>query len=274
MYENQTSIAKIVGYSVLGIFALIGLFSSFTIVEPQEVGVVVRAGSLSRVLSEGFHFKFPFIEDVTKMDLQTKAYPVTELAYSKDAQTVSGEVTLNYSLTSSSVEQVFREVRNDYEARLVSPAVKEAIKVVFSNYTAQGLLDNRAKIPLEIKTILTERLVVKGFNLDAVSITNLDFDDAYEAAVREKQVQEQNALAQVNITRQEEEKKEQEILKAQALAEKTRLESVALQSAQGKAVIEKIYAEAALEAAKKWNGNLPQTMIPGGALPFLNLDVR
>ncbi len=67
-------------------------------------------------------------------------------------------------------------------------------------------------------------------------------------------------MAQANITAQEEEKKQQEILRAEALSEKTRLEADALATSNGEKVIEKIYAEAALEAAKRWDGSVPQTM--------------
>lgn len=269
MQEDNTG--KIIGFIVVGILGLIVFFSSFTIVSPQEKAVVTRLGSISRVLDNGFHFKAPFIESVTKMDVQIQALPVTELAYSKDSQTVSTEVTLNYRLDPVAVEQVFKEVKKDYKSRIIIPAIKESIKSVTANYTAQGLIDNRAKISVDVKSVITDRISSRGFIVDSVSITNLDFDDAYEDAVKMKQVAEQKALAQVNVTKQEEEIKKQEILKAEALAEKTRLESQALASQQGEKVINKIYAEAALEAAKKWNGQLPQQMIPGQTLPFIQL---
>jgi regulator of protease activity HflC (stomatin/prohibitin superfamily) len=269
--QEKDNTGKTIGFIVIGLLGLIVLFGSFTIVSPQEKAIVTRLGSISRELDNGFHFKLPFIESVTKMDIQIQALPVTELAYSKDSQTVSTEVTLNYRLDPGSVTQVFKEVRKDYQVRIIIPAIKESIKAVTSNYTAQGLIDNRAKISSDVKAVISERVGTRGFIVDSVSITNLDFDDAYENAVKDKQVAEQKALAQVNVTKQEEEKKKQEILKAEALAEKTRLESQALASQQGEKVINKIYAEAALEAAKKWNGVLPTQMIPGQTLPFIQL---
>jgi len=87
------------------------------------------------------------------------------------------------------------------------------------------------------------------------------------------EVQEQLALSEANKTAQEEERKKQEILKAEALAEKTRLEVQALNTG-GTEIIEKILAEAQLEAAKRWNGQGPSTLIMGtgedeGNLPIL-----
>lgn len=265
------NIPKIVIHSLVGVIALCLIFGSWTIVSPQEKAIVTRLGSINRVLENGFHFKIPIIESVTKMDMQIQAFPVTELAYSKDSQTVTLEVTLNYRINPANVQQIFTEVRKDYDTRIITPSIKESIKAVTANYTAQGLIDNRAKISTELKEVILGRILDRGFMADSVSITNLDFDDAYENAIKEKQVAEQKALQAINVTKQEEEKKKQEILKAEALSEKTRLEAVALQSAQGEKVIEKIYAEAAKIAAEKWNGALPTQMIPGQTLPFINL---
>ncbi len=262
---------KLVAFIIGGIFSLIIIFGSFSIVGPQQSGIVVRTGSINRSIDSGMALKFPILESVVKIDMSTIALPVTELAYSKDGQIISMEATIQYAVEPSSVTPIYREFKKDYEARLILPRVKEAIKTVTSNYTAQGIIDNRAKISSEIQIAVLGGLEGRGFQISGVALTNIDFDDAYEAAIKNKQVQEQQALAQVNITKQEDEKKKQEILKAEALSEKTRLEAVALQSAQGEKLIEKIYAEAALEAAKKWNGVLPTQMIPGGTLPFINL---
>lgn len=255
----------------VGLLVFLVVMGSFTVVSSQERAVVTRLGKINRTLEDGLHFKVPFIESVNKIDVSIQALEISEAAYSKDAQTVQAAITVNYQLDKLAVADLFREVRYEWEPRLIVPAIKESIKATTAKYTAQGLIDSRSQVKDDIRKILTDRLANQKIVVTEVSITNFDFDDAYEAAIRNKQVEEQNALKQVNVTKQEEEKKKQEILKAEALSEKTRLEVVALQASQGKQIIEKIYAEAALEAAKKWNGQLPQQMVPGGALPFINL---
>lgn len=269
--EDTLMVGKIVSHIGVGLIGLIVLFGSFFIINPQEVGIVLRLGSIQKTAADGLNFKMPIVDSVTKMDISTKAIVVDELAYSKDGQTVSFQATANYSLLSNSAEAVYKEFKKTYESALIIPSIKEAIKSVASRYTAQGILDNRGKLPIEMKDEFTKLVLTRGFMVSAITLTNIDFDDAYETAIRNKQVQEQQALAQINITKQEDEKKKQEILKAEALSEKTRLEAIALQSAQGEKLIDKLYAEAALEAAKKWNGVLPTQMIPNGALPFINL---
>lgn len=268
---TEVLVGKLVGHVVLGIIALVFIFGSFFIVSPQENGIVLRLGSIQGTAQNGLNFKLPLVDSVVKMDISTKAIVVDELAYSKDGQTVAFQATANYALNNQSAEAVYREFKRNYEAALIVPSIKEAIKTVASKYTAQGIIENRSRLPLEMKDEFSKLVLTRGFNVSAITLTNIDFDDAYENAIKNKQVQEQEALAQINITKQQDEKKKQEILKAEALAEKTKLEALALQSAQGEKLIDKIYAEAALEAAKKWNGVLPTQMIPNGALPFINL---
>lgn len=273
MQEEQSLKGEITMF-IIGLVLIVGailVWGSFTIISPQQKGVVVRLGSIERTMDSGLNFKLPLIEKVVKIDVSTNSIKGTELAYSKDAQTVSFEATVNFAVNHGQVEGVYREFKKDYESRVVVPAIKEAIKSVASKYTAQGIIDNRPKLSIEMKDALVAIIGTRGFDISSVAITNIDFDDAYEESVKEKQVAEQKALQQVNVTKQEEEKKKQEILKAEALAEKTKLEAIALQSAQGEKLIDKLYAEAALEAAKKWDGKLPTQMIPGQTLPFIQL---
>jgi len=261
---------RVFKYGVFVFVVLIILFSSFTIVSPQEVGIVTRTGALNRSLSEGLHFKIPILESVTKMKIQEQKFEVTTQVYSKDSQTVDTKLAVNYQIKREDVEKLYRETRNNYEQIIIQPVLSPSIEEVFSKYTAKELVENRAQLPVEVRNTVISRVGEKGILIKGVEFT-FDFDEKYENAIRNKQVEEQKALAQANVTAQEEEKKKQEILKAEAMAEKTRLEAQALASQQGEKVITKIYAEAALEAAKRWDGKLPTQMIPDSTLPFIQL---
>lgn len=262
---------KLIIGGVVAFIALVLIFMSSTVVEQTERGVLTRFGVINDVLVPGFHFVNPFTENVYLIDVSVQALAVDELVYSKDSQTVAVQATVNYQIDASRVKELFEEVRKDAELRYVIPRTKDALKEVISRYTAQGIIDNRGKLTGEVKTRIQERLSEDGVFVQDVSITNFDFDDLYEAVVQNKQVEEQRALAQVNVTKQEEEKKKQEILRAEALAEKTRLEVEALSASQGGQIIEKIKAEAELEAARRWNGQLPTHLYGSAPLPILNV---
>jgi regulator of protease activity HflC (stomatin/prohibitin superfamily) len=262
---------KLVGVSVLVFFSIVIITMTAITVDQQELGVITRFGKVDGTLDAGFHLVNPFTTDVTKMSLEVEALLIDELAYSKDSQIVGTQAVINYRLVRADVVKVFTEVREEYESRYVLPESKDALKAILANYTAQQLIENRGSLAIEIKARLQEEVNDKGIEIVNVAIENFDFDDAYERAVTNKQVQEQEALTQANITKQEEEKKQQEILKAEALAEKTRLEAQALASQEGKAVIEKIYAEAQLELARHWDGKMPSHMYSGSPFPIVNI---
>ncbi|MBO6052045.1 MAG: hypothetical protein J6P65_08740 [Bacteroidales bacterium] len=90
-------------------------------------------------------------------------------------------------------------------------------------------------------------------------MVDIDFDDAFENAIKEKQVAEQNALKAKNVTIQVEEQAKQTKIKAEA--EAMRIKAHALES-NPKLV--------SYEAVQKWDGQLPQYML-GDAVPFINL---
>src|SRR3990167_8679725 len=119
MNQESKFMFKWVVFGIVGFVALIAVLMSFNIISAQQRGVVTRFGSVNRVWSDGLHFKIPFIEGVTKMDISVQAFAMTELANSKDTQTVSTEVTLNYHLNPGFVDKVFTDVRRDYRDRLV-----------------------------------------------------------------------------------------------------------------------------------------------------------
>jgi prohibitin 2 len=265
---------KLIFAGVGTFIGLIVLIMSLVTVQQTERGVVTRFGEVQGMLEPGLHWINPFTQDVYKLDVTIQALELKEFAYSKDSQVVEVTAVVNYQINPENVVQVFTEVRKGARTRYVEPRSKDALKEVISRYTAQGIIDNRGVLTSEFKGESAERLTNNGITIQEVSIVNFDFDDQYEAAVQNKQVQEQGALAQENITAQEEEKKKQQILQAEAMAERTRLEAQALASQNGTAVIEKIYAEAQLEAAKRWNGQLPVNMYGSAPLPLINVGTN
>lgn len=242
------------------------LFASWplTIIGETQRGIVLRNGAYDRTLEPGLHFRMPIFENVIKAELSVQTLQTSIPVYSKDSQVVDTHVTVNYRLNPALVKEAYRDSQLNYEAKVIAPNMPDVLESALSDLTAQELIDQRSTLGGKVKSAVLEKFVDRPYiAVDTVSV-ELDFDDDYEAAVKRKQVAEQEALTQANITEQEEQKKQQEIKKAEALSEKTRLEAQALASQQGQKVIEKIYAEAYLEMAKKWQGGVPQTVVNSG----------
>lgn len=250
-------------------FIVISIVNPFVLVGAGKRGVVMNFGAVQdNIMGEGLHFRIPIVQKVEKIDIQTQKLGVKATAYSKDIQTVESQLALNYHIKSDIVNKLWQEVGADYQARLIDPSIQESVKAVTAKFTAQELIEQRAKVKDEIKTELSNRLS-KYFTVDEFSIIDFSFSDEYEKAVEAKQVAQQSALKAENDLQRIKTEAEQRIAQAKAEAEAIKLQSEAANN-------DKYISLKALEvqklAVEKWNGKLPDQMIPGGALPFINLN--
>lgn len=251
--------------------ALMLVMSPFTIIDTTEKGVVLQWGAVDRVLDEGVHWKTPIAESVIKMPINTQLIKVTAGAASKDLQEVSTTVALQYRLDSTEVDTIYTTLRRDYQEVVIDPAIQNAIKAGTAKFTASDLISKRAEVKAEITDTLTLRLAEEHIIVTNVDIVNFKFSDAFDRAIEEKVTAEQNAQREEQKLRQVEFEAQQKVATAEANAEATRLEAQALASQSGTAVIEKIYAEAALKRAENWNGVLPVNMYGSAPIPFLDV---
>ena len=56
---------------VVAVILLQGAFSCFFTIKPGEVGVILRFGQYTRTTHPGLHFKIPYIEELTKVDVES-----------------------------------------------------------------------------------------------------------------------------------------------------------------------------------------------------------
>src|SRR5262245_20135920 len=117
------------------VLALIG--SLTVIVESGHVGVIRTLGAVQpKGLPEGFHFKKPFIDQVEQMDVRLAASHASASAASKDLQTVTTQVTLQYSLNGELAPLIYQRIGTlgKISASLVEPAIQESVKGVTAKF--------------------------------------------------------------------------------------------------------------------------------------------
>jgi len=111
---------------VLGVLVL--ATGSTGIVGAGQRGVLLRFGAVTgEIKEEGLYFKVPFAEQVVLMSTQIQKYSAPASASSKDLQVVTTEVTLNYQLQAAKVGEIYRNMRQDYENRIIQPFIQEAL---------------------------------------------------------------------------------------------------------------------------------------------------
>lgn len=255
-------------FIAIGIFIIITIVNPFVLVGTGKRGVVMNFGAVQdKILSEGIHFRIPIVQKVAKIDIQTQKLENKAFAYSKDIQTVESQLALNYHLKGDVVNKLWQEVGDDYESRLIDPSIQESVKAVTAKFTAQELIEQRARVKDEIKTELFNRLS-KYFVVDDFSIIDFSFSDEYEKAVEAKQVAQQSALKAENDLQRIKTEAEQRVAQAKAEAEAIKVQS---EAANNDKYINLKALEVQRAAVEKWNGVLPSQMIPNASLPFINL---
>lgn len=247
---------------------LVLVFSSFGIVPAGYQGVLLRFGAVTGVIKgEGLYFKIPYVESVVPMSTQIQKYTSQTTASSKDLQVVTTEVTLNYQLEDDKVGQIYRNMRQEYEQRIIQPFVQEAVKSVAANFDAEQLITQRPVVKKQLQDLLTNRLQQLGIHVVELSITEFQFTQVFQDSIEAKVRAVQQALEAENALKRVEFEAKQAIVKAQA--EATGLE---LQKAQiTDQLLELRRIEVQKAAVVKWDGVMPTVVTGGGPVPVLDV---
>jgi regulator of protease activity HflC (stomatin/prohibitin superfamily) len=260
-----TVITKIVIWVILIILLLTVIFGSFYTIPAGYRGVLLTFQKPSDIsMGEGLHFKIPVVQGVVKMNVQTQKYEVTKAsAASKDLQTVTTDIAINYFINPETAPEIYRNIGVNYQDKVIAPAALEVLKASTAQFTAEELITNRPAVKDKIDTGLRDRLKEYGVNIQATSITQFDFSPEFNNAIEAKVTAEQTALAAKNKLEQIKYEAQQRITQASAEAEAIKIQASAIQAQGGKDYVQ-------LQAINKWNGALPQ--VTGGAIPFINLN--
>lgn len=242
---------------------LLILFGCFSTIRTGEIGIKTRFGKIIGTTSnEGIVFKSP-LDKVTKIDIKVQKYE-NEAALStstKDMQIVNNiKVSINYRIDGTKAVDLYKKVGVNYNKTILEPAIQETIKAIISKYTAEELVTKRSEISLDINNTLNERINDYGINSTAVAINNFDFSEAYNQAIEQKAVSEQNVLTA-----------KQELEKARVESEKKIVEAEATNKANEllkQNVTDEVLMKQFIE---KWDGKLPATYAGDDILGMFNL---
>lgn len=254
-----SKIKKLIAAGVIALIAIVILANSFCIVEAGHTGVVVTFGEVNEsVLQEGIHPKIPFVQQIVKIDNRITKLEVDTEAFSKDLQTVTTTLAINYRVDTSKSYSIYKNIGPDYETVLVTPAVNEVLKAITAQYTAEESVTNRALISDGLVAGINDKLNEIGLYVTDVNIVNFDFSEAYITAIEEKQVAQQQLL-------KAETEKQTAITNAQAEAEAMRIKAEA--EAEANKVLAQSVTPELVEYNKieKWDGKLP-TVSGGSAI--------
>jgi len=281
--------AVAITFGAITLLTIITISSSATTVDSGYVGIVKRFGAvdLDNPLKEGLNWVAPFVISVHQMDTRMRAAKHRSMASSKDLQTVTTEVSVQFYLNGDLAPKMYQQIGTlaNVESSVISPAIQESVKSVTANYAAEELITKRDSVKTQIKSRIIEFISVtltkKGIDgavkVANVAITDFEFSREFNRAIELKVRAEQEALQAKNekvkrVTQAEAANAERK-LEADSAAyqiktsSEARARAIELEAASLKSNPELIQ----LRLAEKWDGRLPQV---SGSAGNMLLDVN
>lgn len=285
--SNKKSILLFILSGVMLIaFALIPF--SFHQINTGEVAVVKVWGKAEYTKTEGTHFDFWIGKKYQKYDTKVRQTECSTMAYSQDAQTMDVKLTVQYRIQVENVMKINKEFGSleVLESRIQS-IVEDKTKATMSLLQAMKIIEQREMISAEVIKNISEESDKYYVEIVNVLITNIDFSDAFEKAVEDKMIAEQDQLKAKY-------EKEKAIIQAEQALEVAKKEAEAqLEKARKEAEATEVRAEAeanALQiiedawnaidpavrqvmlqemAIESWDGKVPSTMVGSDFLEWL-----
>ncbi len=252
------------GLAALALLVGFNWTAGFGRVQPGARGVVLRFGApTGRLLGEGLYAVIPYAERVVSVNTQINTIHFDRAqATCHDLEPVYANLDVTFHVQPARAVDVYRELRANYAARIVRPAVLDAWKEAVADYSASDLIDRRFTVQSKFKADVSKRIRPFGLSLDAVSTARFQFAYAFAQAAQLKVASEQRTqqaeqeLARIKIESQ------QGVIRARSEVEALKLQRN-IPVAQLMRMRE---LELERRAIDKWDGHLPQTTT---SVPFL-----
>jgi len=269
--RNQSS--KGIGSTAIVVLVIAAILSTLgaglVYVESTERGIVrtVRAGGVRpEALAPGLHWIIPVVESVETYSISNQNYTMSVApnegqvqgddsirARTKDGQEVILDASVIYQVDPDKVVQLHIVWQNRYEAGIVRPEARGAIRNAVSQYGVEEVISTkREEMVQRITDELSESLSKNNLFLIDFVLRDIHFSEAYAVAVEQKQIAEQQAQ-QARLTV---EQKKQEAEQARQIAQGQA--DAAVISAQGAAEAQIIQAEAQAQANELIGQSLQQ----------------
>ena len=242
--------------------ALILIATGFYSVSSTQRGVIATFGKINpEVVDAGLHMKIPFVQSVNKMSIQTVKLEANAPSYTKDIQTADVRYVLNFDPVPENMAILYSNVGPSYIAKIVTPVIEGVLKDIIGGYNAADIVGNREEVRKAVEMELAAQMPSQYVRNIKFQMVNIEYDDAFEQSIVDKQVAEQKALTAKNNTIRIQEEANQKINTAEADAKAMQIKASAL-TANPKLT--------QYEAVQKWDGKLPQYML-GNSVPFIDV---
>lgn len=261
---NSQKIIPIVITVAVVLLLAISALNPFVIINAGERGVTRTFGKISsHVRSEGLTLKTPFIDEIYVINVRPQTVEGDAQTYTKDNQPIDIKFNVIYSIPETNLPLTLKRYEGAPYEKFAHPKIMDAIKAIGGKYTASEFITRREAVKRDLVTLAREVVMdidtkLPSINIIDIPITNVDFDDEYETAIKAKQVMQQKAQQKQYERQAAEADAQMIVIKAQADAKSIAIKADALKKSSQLVQLEQINM-----MKEKWDGKLPQTMVVG-----------
>lgn len=235
------------GLLAAGAILAIGLaaaMSAFVQIPAGFVGVVRSFGAvMGETLDPGLHIVIPLVNTIDEIDTRVKALKVEGYtAASREQQDLFLDATLNYHVDPRQAPRIVQELGVNFEDTIIRPRFLDIPKSVTDDYPTAVVINSRDEIRTKATQLLREQLEPRGIVVDGINFENFSYSEAYNQAIEDKQVAQQ----QVETERQK--LAQQEIIAQQKVAAAKGDAESQIERARGEAESNKLVAASLTDA--------------------------
>ncbi len=296
-------------------------FKPFTIINSGEVGIKVKTGKFDQTpLGAGLHFYIPVFQKIIPVNTRIRLITYSNVStgalgdsyrgfegglrrnpaisvLDKRGLTVNIDIAVQYRLKAESAPATIEKWGSSWEEKIINSKVREVVRDVVGQYTAEQLPEMRneiaAAIEMKVKESVDE-LPNQPVILTSVELRTINLPVKIKDQIERVQIAKQD----VTIAEQQKEKAKQQAQKAAEIAkgeaERNRIEAQgeadkirieAEEQAKANKLIsesltpellqlEQIKTQGKFNEALKFNKNAQIFLTPGGAVPNIWVDTK
>lgn len=220
-YQRGQAEISAIGCGIVAVILLALALFSVKFVGAGEIGVATNFGRVdTEEKGSGVNIVIPFFTDVVTMDGRVQGIPFENLAAaSREYQDVFLTGVLNVTVQFDKAAELYRDVGLDYKEKIVVPFYTNIVKEVIPKYGIAEVLPKREEIRKETVVKLQAKLTPYGITVNDIALSNINFNEQYNAAIQDKQVQELRVQTERNILEQKRIQAEQAVVQAKADAD-------------------------------------------------------
>ncbi|MCS6861545.1 MAG: prohibitin family protein [Abditibacteriales bacterium] len=258
---------------VLVLVLLFFMLRPYVIVPAGHCAVILNLASRQyRQVGEGFHLVMPVADQVEFFDLRKQTYSMSKTSWegevrgddsmralTADGQEATVELSLRFRLDPQNVWKLRRDIGRDYISKIIRPEMRSHVRIAIAEFPASKVYSSeRRTVESNIENRLRETLAKNYIIVEEILLRDVRFSDAYQAAIIQKQIAQQNAERMKYVLEKEKLEKQRKVILAEGEAEAIRLKGQAI--AQNSRIV-------SYEYAMKVAPNIKGIITSGGGIP-------